>query len=540
MRDSTALPKKRPVLILCVLLGWIGLLVLVIWPWVHRVDLASPRLSVLAHINFTIWWIVLLWAFHQLTFQIGSLFVRERSPSGATPDEQPAVVVLYPTCDDFNRQNLLSCLSQNYRNFRVVVCDDSKTERYRREIDAFIEQQRSVFPVSLLRRGEDLELADRESGGFKAGNLNYALARASEEWVLLVDADQELPPGYLKNLMANPSVAGDDGIGFLQGAHEASLDDESSAFQRALGPEVRLFYGRDLALRQAYGFLPMFGHGAMIRRAAWSEIGGFPRVVSEDFAFSLRAVRRNLRGLYLGDVVSFEAVPYDFGGFMVRLRKFAGGTAELFKRELARFLTSRASFTEKWDLIMTLGWYFVMPLLVVNGFLSGYVIHELWRTGTPILHPVLPYFFLSMLLFIFVVHVSVVSRFGEALRFYFWSTAIYTAAMPLAGFTFIRFLLTRRRPTFERTAKNQEATPLRRADSVLMVCLGLAAIVLSLRWLSPFTPYLLGLGTAYGAFPLFGSVCEPTTKGRVGRLAVYVPGILMIAALYTMWRSATL
>ena len=91
-----------------------------------------------------------------------------------------------------------------------------------------------------------------------------------------------------------------------------------------LGIEVEFFYMRDLRWRGRFGFVPFLGHGAAIRRSAWRAAGRFPRVVSEDFAFAIRARRKGLYGVYVDDAAAWESYPRDFGAFLVRLKKFAG------------------------------------------------------------------------------------------------------------------------------------------------------------------------------------------------------------------------
>lgn len=530
--------KKRAYIVLSILLIWTLLVVAVISPWIHRVDLLNVELSILAHVNAAIWWLILLWAFHHLAFQLCSLFKKKTARTRRKdPAEPPPIAILYTTCDDLGSECLQSCLNQDYENFRVLICDDSKQDKYKERIETFVEDYEKKYAptkLTVVRRPT--------SQGFKAGNLNYAIEHeVQEEWILLVDADQILPANYLTEFAARlPEADTREHIAFVQAAHEAIKNEANSPFQTALAPEVWLYYGRDLAIRESFGFVPFLGHGAMIRRSAWESLGKFPEVVSEDFAFALRAANHGQRGTYLGDVVSAEAFPNDFGGFMVRLKKFAGGTAELFRFELPAFLKGPASFTEKWDFFIALLWYILMPLVVFNGFLSGYVIHKLWLAGEPVLHPMLPFLYTGMLLVILVLHLSVTSNVKVAFRFYFWSTAIYTAAMPLAGFAFVKHLLPRlSRPTFERTPKNETVKPSTK-ESTWMIALGILALVMSYFWISPFTPFLLGQGVAYVCYPLYGNLCSDSFRGKLSRLLIYLPGLLMIAALYVMWKWASL
>ena len=520
---------KKPVIILGSVGIWSILVFVVIWPWIHQFDRLDLTLSVLAHISAAIWWLALLWALHHLGFQIGGLFSGKRTSTSKTNSRSPSVAVLYVTCDDFIPECCQSCIEQDYENFRVLICDDSRMPKYKEMVRRFYTEHASR--CSLITRSTNK--------GFKAGNLNHAIGNyVTEEWILLVDADQLLPKNYLSQLVAKLPDTDDAAVAFVQTAHEAIVNQESSHFQVALSPGVALYYLRDLSVRESFGFMPLLGHGALIRKSAWASLGGFPEVVSEDFAFSLRAVNEGRRGIYIEDVVSYETFPYDFGGFMIRLRKFAGGTAELFCRFWREILPSSgaASVVEKWDLFMQLFWYPLMPLVMINGFLGAYVTHRLWIEGLPYLHPVLPYLYTWLLLSLFALKVSVTQGWAGAFRFYFWSTAIYAAAMPLAGLSFIKHLFSR--PAFDRTPKNREETRLSFALSTLMVFLGLTALVCAMSWISPFSPVLAGQGVAYLSYPLYGKLCSRSMIGMVSRLLIYVPGIFMLLAIYAMWNWA--
>jgi hypothetical protein len=138
-----------------------------------------------------------------------------------------------------------------------------------------------------------------------------------------------------------------------------------------------------------------------------------------------------------------------------------------------------------------------------------------------------------MIIGIFILHVSIAKDVAAALRFFFWSTAIYTSAMPVAGWSFLKHFFVK--PQFERTPKNKEEKRVNIIDSVIMVAVGLTALTCSVVWYSPFTPVLFGQGSAYFLFPLYGQLCKESPWGALARKLVYLPGLSMIVALFAMW-----
>jgi len=519
--------QKKPYLILVSIVVWGSLVVVAFWPWVHRYDISNPTLSILAHISAWIWWIILLWALHHLTYQLSSLFSKE-TPTIERHNNRLAIAVLYTTCDDFNTASCSSCLDQNYKDFKFYVCDDSKKPEYKKIVEDFVSEHSGK--CELIRRPTN--------SGFKAGNLNYAIEHhVKEEWILLVDADQILPATYIWDFVERlPN--GDSEVAFVQAAQRSISESDNgrqagSPFQKALSPGISLYYFRDMDHRESCGFVPLLGHGAMIRRSAWTEIGRFPEIVSEDFGFALNAANKRQRGKYLEDVISYEEFPSDFGSFMIRLKKFASGTAELSRSGVFTFLLGSAKIVEKWDFIMMLFWYILTPFVVLNGFLGAFVTFRLCEEGLPFLHPVLPYLYTFMLFGILALQVSVTDKFAATVRFYFWSSAIYTAALPIAGWSFFKHLFSK--PAFVTTPKNNEEGKLPVRESVLMVLLGLTAMICAIKWFSPFSPILIGQGFAYLCFPLYRKLNSNHFLGKFSRLIVMLPGISMLLALLAVW-----
>lgn len=510
-------------------------LALVIIPWMVRFNLMSWSLTIFCWITSVLWIIVLTWSLYHLAFQVASLI---RKPGDAVkPDYRREVsfAVLYVTCDDFQINAFQSCLNQDYQGtYRVLIGDDSREEEYIRQVNQAAQGQAGV---TVVRR------PDRS--GFKAGNLNNLIASSSEDWYVIVDADQILPTSYLSTF-ATIAASQPNTVGFIQGGHQAdhfllanTEDSEErmmgpTKFQQALGIEIQLFYNHDLACRNKYGFVPFLGHGGAARRETWNKTSGFPLLVSEDYAFSLAAAVESRFGVYSDSLVSWESFPQDFGAFLVRLRKFAGGSAELFKASLTRkFINSGAHQVEKIDFLLLLLWYPLMPLVVANGFLSAYVCHCLWELRISALHPALPAVFVAMFLLPVPPLLAVTGSLAQAIRFWAWSTAVYGACMPIASWHFVIHFF--QKPSFERTPKRGSRSPSFVRAGIGTAALGVLAIVLAWIWWSPFSPVLLAHGVAFISFLLYGWLNEAGLRGLLSRAIIWAPSGLLLWALYLMW-----
>jgi cellulose synthase/poly-beta-1,6-N-acetylglucosamine synthase-like glycosyltransferase len=496
-----------------------------------------------------VWLLVLWWALHHLIFQLASLGPTmqpsqaggERMGAESVETSRVRFAVLYLTCDDFLPESCRTCMRQVYPpdDFKVWICDDSRTNDYRAEVDAFAA---ASSEVEVHRR------SDRT--GYKAGNLNHAfthVARGQCDWVVIVDADGVLPSNYLAELKElilgqPPEVA------FVQASRgplsPLSPDSEgrvaaATPFQEALEIEVSVISERDMPCRERHGFFPFQGHGGAIRASAWECVQGFPLLVSEDYGFSMAARNHGLLGVRAEQVRSWEEHPADFGAFLVRLCKFAGGAAELLRRSFPRFLAGRASWIEKLDAGMLLATYPLMPLGLANLVASTYVCSYLWEQQLrPPLTPRLPYLFLGMLLLALPIGASVTRTGGQAVRHWFWALAIYEAALPLAALAFVLGLFTS--PTFHRTPKRGQLSA-RHPVAGVVVCLGgVGAVALAWVWGSPFSLLLGAVGASCILFPVCRFLHEEATwRGLLSRTLVYVPGGLFVGGLVRMWLWAT-
>jgi hypothetical protein len=312
----------------------------------------------------------------------------------------------------------------------------------------------------------------------------------------------------------------------------------ASPFQDAMNIEILIFFERDMGRRQRYGFFPFLGHGGAIRADAWSQLGGFPLVVSEDYAFALRARQHGSWGVRIDDLRSFETYPDDFGSFVIRVSKFACGAAELIRRCLPGFVVSRASWIEKVDASMLVATYVLMPIYQFNILLSAYLCHQRWVSYRSLLSPRLPYVFLAMLLLSFPVAVSVTPSLLRASKYWFWAFAVYAAALPVASFEFVKSLFMK--PTFRRTPKQRSQSPSFTRLRIPVGLGGLLEVFLSCYWWSPFAPILAASGVAQASFPLYLHLHEESSfRGRLGRILIYTPALLFITGVVTMWLWGT-
>lgn len=253
----------------------------------------------------------------------------------------PPVAILYTTCNDFVEESALSCLEQDYRDFTLYILDDSTDLSFKKRVDAFaaLDTQKII----VVRR------PDRK--GFKAGNLNYALANiaSTEKYFAIADADEILPPDFLRRLV--PVMETNPQCGFVQANHRANPG-ASSRIQQDMGVGIDTHWKWYQPLRNQYGFVMFLGHGALLRYDCWKMIGGFPDIVSEDLGFAIAIREKGYKGHFEESVTCYEDFPDSVRSFRIRHMKWTRGTCEFLHKKMGWLLKAKnISWTEKADIL---------------------------------------------------------------------------------------------------------------------------------------------------------------------------------------------
>jgi cellulose synthase/poly-beta-1,6-N-acetylglucosamine synthase-like glycosyltransferase len=372
------------------------------------------------------------------------------------PSSIPAAV-LYTTCNDFEEASAMSCVLLDYPEFTVYILDDSNDLSYQKRIDRFARQNGTR--VRVVRR------PDRK--GMKAGNLNHALTHVvSEPFFAVVDADEVLPRDFLAKLA--PRLEADPSCGFVQANHVARTS-RQSRLARDLAVGVDVHWRWYQPLRNKYGFVMFLGHGALIRRSAWQQVGGFPEIVSEDLAFAIALREIGYHGFFANDVICSEAFPNDVRAFRVRHVKWTRGTCEFLLRWASRLIRAkRITLTEKLDILfptLNLPMTFFFLLFMLNAQYLFLTILGEFRNMTfelgdttlvvpimtlrPEAAPILSadFYAITLMTIIAPVLCFIVALWRQPIRLFRFltnSAALYAALSPLSFIGVLGFSLTRK------------------------------------------------------------------------------------------------
>ena len=267
------------------------------------------------------------------------MFIRRRKVEIAIPEDDPAASLLFPrACApkvsivvpahnawSYTHLCLRAVLEHTESPaYEVILADDASTDDTR---------------VATERLQNVLVLRDRNRRGYVA-SCNSAVRRARGQYVVLLNNDTVVQPGWLSALVAATDRDGDVGI---VGARVLSGDgslQEAGCFVLSDGTPIRRGFGGDPTDPAFAGPLDVdyvSGCCLLIRRALWNRLGGFDERFSPayyedvDLAFAARARRYRVR-------YEPDAVVLHFGGVSYG-RNVAGRTDELVAVNAERFVS---------------------------------------------------------------------------------------------------------------------------------------------------------------------------------------------------------
>jgi cellulose synthase (UDP-forming) len=168
--------------------------------------------------------------------------------------------------------------------------------------------------------------------GAKAGKINAALARTTEELILVLDPDHIPFPEILDRVLG---YFDDPGVGFVQIA-QTYYNAPRSFVARAAAEQTFAFYGPIMQGMHGTGTAVAIGANCTFRRAALESIGGHGIGLAEDLVTAIRLHARGWRSVYVPEVLARGLVPEDLDSFLRQQLKWARGVYEVLFREYPR------------------------------------------------------------------------------------------------------------------------------------------------------------------------------------------------------------
>lgn len=175
--------------------------------------------------------------------------------------------------------------------------------------------------------------------GFKAGALNFALARTSAraEIIAVIDSDYTVDPNWLRDLV--PQFK-EPKIGIVQ-APQNYRDGSENAFKAMCYAEYRGFFFIGMVTRNERNAIIQHGTMTLIRRTVLESVGGWSEwSITEDAELGLRIFEEGYEALYISKSYGRGLIPDTFADFKKQRYRWAYGAVQIMRRHLP-ILTGR-------------------------------------------------------------------------------------------------------------------------------------------------------------------------------------------------------
>jgi cellulose synthase (UDP-forming) len=195
-----------------------------------------------------------------------------------------------------------------------------------------LDDTRDARFAALAREKGAVHLELLDVPGAKAGKINAALERTTEELILVLDPDHIPFPNFFAPVLGHFD---DPRVGFVQVA-QAYYNQQRSFVARAAAEQTYAFYGPILQGMHGSGTAVAIGANCTFRRSALESIGGHGIGLAEDLVTSIRLHAAGWKSVYVPEIVARGLVPEDLGSFLKQQLKWARGVYDVLLREYPR------------------------------------------------------------------------------------------------------------------------------------------------------------------------------------------------------------
>ncbi|QVK09416.1 glycosyltransferase [Mycoplasma mycoides subsp. capri] len=261
------------------------------------------------------------------------------------------VVVLYCTCDDFSKDALLRSMNQDYKNYEIVILDDSKKLEQIKEIDEFSNQ----YNIKVIRRTNRI--------GYKAGNLNnYLKNNPDYDYFVVLDSDEIIPQNFITESLKYFQF--DEKIGAVQAYHAASKG--KNLFQYLLGDSNNNTALSFHIMRDIFGETSLLGHGMILSKQAYEKTGGFPHLLVEDTSMSAELKKQGFKIAYASNILCYEDFPTNYIALKKRQSRWTAGNVQYIRKYGKQNKKIDYKWFERIDLLLN---HYSLPLVPIFGFI---------------------------------------------------------------------------------------------------------------------------------------------------------------------------
>ncbi len=267
-------------------------------------------------------WIAEFYCFTTVIFLLVQVGFKNnfRRQKPKTQNYFPSVDIFIPIYSeplDILEKTVVAALNMDYPNKTVYVCDDSHKD----EVRELTQKLGAVYIKGPKKHA-------------KAGNLNNAMTKSQGELIVVFDTDHIPLNNFLKETVAHFS---NEKLGILQTPHHFFNQD---IFQRCLKlPEMvpneadQFNHGVQSA-RDAWGGSFFVGSGAVFRRKAMEEIGGFKLMsITEDIHTSMYIHSKGWESAFVNKDLAVGLTAENLSSYIIQRQRWMQGCLQIFFKD---------------------------------------------------------------------------------------------------------------------------------------------------------------------------------------------------------------
>jgi len=196
----------------------------------------------------------------------------------------------------------------------------------------------------------------------KAGNLRYAFARTSGDFIIIFDADFCPRGDFLENTL--PYMLEDTRIAILQTPQFFDTDKKMSWVEYGAGSVQELFYRLIQPARDTYGGAICVGTNALYRRSALEPMGGTALIdYSEDVHTGFYLKREGWKVKYIPIILAKGVCPDTVKSFFTQQYRWAMGSISLFMNSI--FWSTKLTIMQRLSYLSGMFYYITTGIGVI-------------------------------------------------------------------------------------------------------------------------------------------------------------------------------
>ncbi len=283
-------------------------------------------------------------------------------------------------------ETALAAKAMDYPNFEIYLLNDG-----------YVAGKENWRDIEHLARKLGIHCITRtEAGGAKAGNINHAMRRTDNPYIVIFDADHVPHTDFLQETMGHFV---DNNLAFVQ-SPQYYKNHEENFITGGSWEQQSLFFGPICKGKNRLNSVTMCGTNMVIRRTALDEVGGMCDTnIAEDFVTGLFIHENGWKSLYVPKVLAEGLAPEDFLSYYKQQFRWARGSLEvLFKYN--PFFRSGLSWAQKIQYAASASFYISGLFVLLNAliplayFFTGAVPFSISSMTLTLIF--LPYIFLAI------------------------------------------------------------------------------------------------------------------------------------------------